>query len=256
MKKTIIAGAAAVALAAPAYAELEGDLSLTYNSQYGYRGATDIVDEAANGLGGDVDNTFDAELNLAWSFNDNWALVLGGNIHSLTDSSIDHDRYRVGVRYTSDCCTLELGFQGHEFRTAVGGLDTQEIYLRVSTQCPLTGGTASLFLAHDTDLLDGTYAELSLNKAWDLCESTKLDVTAGISYSFDYWDNVLGTGSDWNHAYVTLALVIQATENLTITPYITFSEGFDALDASGGPFGGTLEEDGDVVYGLKASVKF
>lgn len=257
MRNNIIAGAAAIALAAPASAELEGNLSLTYNSQYNYRGANDILDEAANALGADVDDTFDTELNIVWSLNDNWALTAGGNVHTLTDTSIDHDRFRAGVRYTSDCFTAELGFQSHDFRTALGSLDTEEIYLNVSTECPLTGGTLNLFVAHDTDLLDGTYAELSLNKQWELCDKTKLDVTVGVSYSFDYWDNVLATGNDWNHAYITLGLAYQATENLTVTPFVTFSEGFDALDpGSNAGFLAPLEEDGSVVYGVKASVKF
>lgn len=256
MKKTIIAGAVAAAIIAPVYAELEGDLSVTYSNRYSYRGASDIIDEGARALGGDVDNTFNTEINLSWKLTDQWSIVAGGNVHSLSDSSIDHNRYRAGVRYTTDCYTLELGFQNQDFRTALGNIDSQEIYLNASTKCPLTGGTVNLFVAHDTDVLEGTYAELSLNKAWDLCEKTKLDVTVGVSYSFDYWDNIIGTGNDWNNAYLTIGLVYQATENLTITPYVTFSEGFDALDPSTGAFGAGFEEDGDFVYGVKASVSF
>ena len=253
MKKTMIAGAVAIALSAPAYAELEGDLSVTYQNQFGYRGVSDIADEAADPLGLSTDDSFDVELNLVWKLSDQWAVVAGGNVNSVSeDNLVDHNRYRAGVRYTAECYTLELGYQHQDLRSIIGNLDSQEVYARLSTECPLSGGTLSLLVAHDTDVLDGTYAELSLNKAWDLCDSTKLDVTAGVSYSFDYWDNVIGTGNDWNHAYVTIALVYQAAENLTISPYVTFSEGFDALDPSGIP----VEESGDVVYGVKASVSF
>ena len=281
MKKTIIAGAAAVALAAPAYAELEGDISVTYNSQYGFRGLSDALDELytfANSVtpivGDNTQDTYEANLNLAWKLNDSWSIVGGGNVHTVSDADMDHNRHHLGIRYTNECYTIELGWQHHDIRTGISDLvlpgfgdwNTQEIYARISTQCPLTGGNVTLFAAHDFDTLDGTYVELSLNKAWEICERCKVDVTAGVSYSFGYWDEFLqgplvpngfDTGSDWNNAYLNVAYVIQATENLTIAPYVRYSTGFDALDAgaSAGPLSG-IEEDDEVIFGVNASVKF
>lgn len=256
MKKTIIAGAVAAAIIAPVYAELEGDLSVTYHSQYSYRGASDIFDEGtAIFTSGQIDNTYEAAINLSWRLTDQWSIVAGGNVNTVSDSGLDHDRYRVGVLYKSDCYSIELGYQNQDLRLGGINLDTSEIYLDASTKCPLTGGTVRLFVAHDMDAYEGTYAELSLNKVWDLCDKTKLDVTVGVSYSFDYWDFPLGTGDDWNHAYITLALPYQATENLTLAPYVSFTQGFDALDPTTGPFA-AAEEDAEIIYGLKASVKF
>lgn len=246
MKKMIIAGAAAVALAAPAYAELEGDISLTYQNQYNYRGLNDLLAQTLN-----TDDSVTAELNLAYSINDQWALVAGATVGTLSNSGFDHDRYRGGVRYTTDCYTLELGYQHQDLRTAGGSIDSGEIYLNIGTECPLSGGNLNLFVAHDVDVLEGTYVELSLNKAWELCEKTSVEVTVGVSYSFDYWDNVLGTGDDFNNAYITVGFPIQATETLVITPFVTYSEGFDALDPAG-----AAEEDDEVTFGVKASVKF
>ncbi|BDS08585.1 hypothetical protein NT6N_36250 [Oceaniferula spumae] len=254
MKKTIIAAASIVALSAPAYAELEGNLSLTYQSQYSYRGANGILEDAAGLFGADTEDVFDTELNLSWKLNDQWSLIAGGNVNTLTDTSIDHDRYRGGVRYSTECYTLELGYQSQNFRTVLGNIDTDEIYLSVGAKCPLTGADLNLFVAHDIDLLDGTYVELSGHKSWEVCDKTSVGVTVGVSYSFDYWDNVIGTGNDWNNAYITLSLAYNATENLTVTPYVTYSQGFDALDASGLP--GNLEEDDELTFGVKASVKF
>ncbi|MBK1854643.1 hypothetical protein JO972_06715 [Verrucomicrobiaceae bacterium 5K15] len=253
MKRTMIAAATVAALAAPAYAELEGDLSLTYHSQYNYRGVNGILE---NALGTDLtEDTFETEINAAYKLNDQWSLVAGGTIHSLTDTSVDHDRIRGGVRYTTDCYTVELGYQSQDFRTVLGNLDTSEIYLNVGTQCPLTGADVNLFVAHDTDMLEGTYAELSFHKGWEVAENATFGVTAGVSYSFDYWENLIGTGSDWNHGYITLSLAYQATENLTLTPYVTFSQGFDALDATS-TVGPGVEEEDEITYGLKASVQF
>lgn len=270
MKKTIIAGAAAIALAAPAYAEIEGDISVTYGSQYSFRGVNDILTEALGLANLDTDNTYTTDVNVNYALNDQWTLFAGATIRSLSDTSVDHNSFRIGARYTTDCYTLEFGHQRHQLDSIlnnfIGSLDTTELYINASTVCPLTGGTLNLFVAHDLDELSGTYAELSLNKVWDLCDKTKLNVTAGVSYSFDYWDdivsvggvNFLDTGSDWNHAYLTIAIDYQATENLTVSPYITFSEGFGALDPSGTPIAlvNSLEESGEMIYGLKASVKF
>lgn len=256
MKKTIIAGAAAAGLAAPIYAELEGDLSVTYHSQYSYRGASDIFDEGTAIFGaGNIDNTYEAAVNLSWSLNDQWSVVAGGNVNSVSDSGIDHDRYRVGLLYTASCYSIEIGYQNQDLRGAGFNLDTSEIYLNARTKCPLSGATINLYVARDYDAYEGTYAELSLNKVWDLCDKAKLDFTVGVSYSFDYWDVPLGTGDDWNHGFVTLAFPYQATENLTVTPYVSFTQGFDALDPRTGPFA-SAEEDAEVIYGVKASVKF
>lgn len=250
MKKTIIAGAAAVALAAPAYAELEGEISLSYDSQFNYRGMNDIVSQITNDQ---TDDAFTAEINALYKLNEQWSLVAGGAITTVSDGvGLDHDRFRGGVRYTGTCYTIELGYQHQQLALGGTSTDTGEIYANIGTKCPLTGGNLNLFVAHDIDILEGTYVELSLNKAWDLCESTKLDVTVGVSYSFDYWDNLIGTGDDFNHAYITVALPFAATENLTVTPYVTYSQGFDALDVANTP----LEEDDEFIFGVKASVSF
>ena len=245
----MITGAIAIALAAPAYAELEGELSLSYDSQYSYRGMNDLLSQA---LGGATDDAITTELNVSYGLSDQWSLVAGAAVATISDGAgFDQDRYHGGLRYTAECYTLELGYQQQDlpFGGFPGpiGVTTSEIYLNLGTKCPLTGGNLNLFVAHDTDELDGTYVELSLNKAWDLCENTKLDVTVGVAYSFDYWD----TGSDFNHAYITVGLPIAATDNLTVTPYVSCSQGFDALDPAGAG-----EEDDEFIFGVKASVKF
>ena len=253
MKTTMITGAIAIALAAPAYAELEGELSLSYDSQYSYRGMNDLLSQA---LGGATDDAITTELNVSYGLSDQWSLVAGAAVATISDGvDFDQDRYHGGLRYTAECYTLELGYQQQDlpFGGFPGpiGVTTSEIYLNLGTKCPLTGGNLNLFVAHDTDLLEGTYVELSLNKGWDLSETVKLDVTVGVSYSFDYWDNIIATGSDFNHAYITVGLPIAATDNLTVTPYVSYSQGFDALDPAGAG-----EEDDEFIFGVKASVKF
>ena len=248
MKTTMITGAIAIALAAPAYAELEGELSLSYDSQYSYRGMNDLLSQRYDGA---TDDAITTELNVSYGLSDQWSLVAGAAVATISDGEdFDPARYHGGLRYTAECYTLELGYQQQDL--PIGGFPaTSEIYLNLGTKCPLTGGNLNLFVAHDIDLLEGTYVELSLNKGWDLSETVKLDVTVGVSYSFDYWDNIIATGSDFNHAYITVGLPIAATDNLTVTPYVSYSQGFDALDLAGAG-----EEDDEFIFGVKASVKF
>jgi len=247
----MIAGAVAIALAAPAYAEIEGELSLTYNEQFNYRGANGIISQAARAAGLSTDNTYNVGLDVAYALNDQFSLVVGGNVHTASDTGFDHNRVRGGVRYTTECYTLEVGYQSQDVRTPIGNVDSSEIYLNLGVDCSIIGGRLNLFVAHDTDVLDGTYAELSLTKGFEISETVGVDVTVGASYSFDYWDNVLATGTKWNHAYLTIGVPIQAAENMTVTPFVTISHGYGALDPAG-----PLHEDGEVTFGIKASVSF
>ena len=251
MKTTMIAGAFAIALAAPAYAEIEGELSLTYNEQFNYRGANGIISQAARAAGLSSDNTYNVGLDVAYALNDQFSLVVGGNVHTASDSGFDHNRVRGGVRYTTECYTLELGYQSQDVRTPIGNIDSSEIYLNLGIECSVIGAQLNLFVAHDTDVLDGTYAELSLKKGFEINESVGIDVTLGVSYSFDYWDNVLGTGTKWNNIYLTIGAPIKAAENLTVTPFVTFSQGYGALDPAG-----ALNEGDEITFGVSASVSF
>lgn len=254
MKQTIIAAATLTALSVPAFAELEGELSLTYNNQYSYRGVSGLLEDAANAVGlPDVtENTFDAAINLSWKLDDNWSITAGGNIHTISDSSIDHNRYRAGVRYTAECYHVELGYQSQDFRTILGNVETGEIYLNIGSDSLIRGIDLNLHVAHDVDVLEGTYVELSGHKSWEVADRTSLGLTVGVSYSFDYFENLVGSGNAWNNAYATLSLAYQATETLTITPYVTFSAGFDALEVQGF----NVEEEEEVVFGVEASVSF
>lgn len=246
MKKTIIAGAAAIALAAPAYAEIEGDLSLSYDSQHSFRGMNDLLSQALNG---GSDDALTTQLNVSYGLSDQLSFVAGTSLTSISDGQDStHDSYRGGFLYTTECFTIELGYQHHDF---VSLFETEEIYLNVATECPITGGNLNLFIAHDVDELDGTYVELSLNKTVEVLDSVELDVTVGVSYSFDYWENLINTGDDFNHAYITVGMPINATEALTLTPYVSYSQGFDALDSATAG-----DEDDELTVGLKASVNF
>lgn len=283
MKTTIITGVAAIALAAPAFAGapvvapvpapapsnlgLSGNISLAYQSQYDFRGisgvAADAADFAAGYYGGsaDTDNIVIAEINADYAFTENFSLVAGATVRSLSDTSIDHDTYRFGAVWNqADCFSVELGYQYHDFRTIIGNANTDELYLNFGVICPWTGADVNLFWAHglsgvdsdlgDSDLLDGDYIELNAHKSFELTEWASADITLGVSYSIDYWSD----GSDWNHWYATLGFPLKATDYLTVTPYVTYTDGLSATsDVAGFD---TLDEGDEFFWGVEASVNF
>lgn len=284
MKNTIITGAAAIALAAPAFAGapapyvapeapselgLSGDISLTYQNQYDFRGVSGALSDAAGLLtsgapfSADTDHVVIADINADYAFTENFSLVAGARVNTLTNTSIDHDTYRFGAVWKTDCYSIEAGYQYQDLRTVVGNLHTDELYLNLGTVCPWTGADINFFWAHalgglegdlmgtsvSTDFLDGDYLELNAHKSWMLNDWSAVDLTLGVSYSVDYWSQ----GSDWNNWYASLALPLAATEYLTVTPYVTYTDG---LGATENIFGTGIDEGGEFLYGIKASVNF
>lgn len=278
MKNTIITGVAAIALAAPAFAGapvvapvpapapsnlgLSGNISLAYQSQYDFRGISGVAADAADFLGdADTDNVVIAEINAAYAFTENFSLVAGARVNTLSDTSIDHDTYRFGAVWNqADCFSVEFGYQYQDFRTVLGNANTDELYLNLGTVCPWTGADVNLFWAHglsgiesdlgDSDLLDGDYIELNAHKSFELNEWAAADITLGVSYSIDYWS----AGSDWNHWYATLGFPLKATDYLTVTPYVTYTDGLSATSDVAGIDG--LDEGDEFFWGVKASVNF
>lgn len=250
MKKLILAGATAVALSAPAYAELEGDLSLTYHSEYQYRGLTDSI------FGGE--DTFSAGLNATYGLNGNFSLVGSANVNTLANNGRDHNNYSLGIRWQGECCSLEFGYRYQDLQFGgVGGaaneLNTDELYLQLGTKCPLTGADVNLLWVRDVDTLDGDYVELSLTKSFDLCENYSVYVTVGAAAAFDYWT----TADGMNHGFVNVSLPVQVTDNLVLTPFVSYTTGFSALENEVAKVVGIpVDEDDNITFGVKATVKF
>lgn len=254
MKKTMIAAASIAALAAPAYAELEGDLSLTYQDQYTYRGLADAFDAP----GFESDDAVMAALDFSYGLNDNWSLVGNATINTLGNSAVDHEIFRGGVQWKNECYSVEVGYQHQEFssdRPLGSRFHTNEAYVRLGTKCPITGADVSLLWAKDLHELNGDYVELTFSKSVELCDKVSLDVVTGVAGQNDYWSKTSGL----SHAFITVAAPIQLTDNLTLSPYVSFIQTLHALDndaSNVGNFGGMIQENDEFTFGVKASVKF
>ncbi len=279
MKNTIITGVAAIALAAPAFAGapvtytapapapsnlgLSGNIGLAYQSQYDFRGVSGVFQEIARGGELSSNNVFAASINADYAFTENFSVVAGAVLRTLSDGYIDHNTYRAGVLWQqADCYSVEFGYQYQDMRGFYGGRgegDSDELYLNLGAVCPWTGADVNLFWAHSLneaasfgsfDLLGGDYLELSAHKSFELTDWVSADVTLGISYAMDYWSD----SSDWNNWYAQLAFPMQATDYLTVTPYVKYTDGLGALESVYGLTG--LDEGDEVLWGVEASVKF
>lgn len=271
MKNTILTGATALALAAPAFAGasapyvapeapsslgLSGDISLSYQNQYEFRGVSGLFDDMADEYYDDSTDVFIADVNAAYAFTENFSLVAAGRIDTLLgDGMDDHERASFGARWATDCYSIEVGYQYHDFNGFQGNVATDEIYANFGFVCPWTGADLSLFWAHDLDETDGDYVELSAVKGFELNEWASIELGAGISYSFDYWGDDYSDSSDFNHWFIGLALPLKATDNLTVTPYVTYTDGLSALDFDFGD-GDVEKEEDEVLWGVKATVSF
>lgn len=273
MKNTIITGAFAIALAAPTFAGEEvvasktviepaaptcnlgftGEISLGWQSDYMFRGLTG----ATIRHGGDgAEDSMIAELNTQYAFNDNWAAVAGATVRSgmETHNSVGHDSFRIGGLWHNDMFSAELGYQYHNVNYA----DNQdELYLNLGTVCPWTGANVNLFYAYSLDrdtenVLAGDYLELSASKLFAINDCFGIELSGGIAYSFDYWSSNL---DNWNHYYITVGAPYKVGETLTVTPYVTFTDGLSQMyPISVGA--GQVDQEDQWVFGVKAAVTF
>ncbi len=248
-KKTITATAVAVALAAPVYAELDGDLSLGYVSEYSFRGLSDSLGANQNGIG--------ATANIGYSLSDEFRLVGSATAAGLPSAGVGqidgHNLYSAGFQYQLEGFTFELGYMWQALYTDGSPAHTGEVYGRASTTCAVTGIDLSLLAAYDTQRLEGTYIELGAGKGYELTANVDVRLDAGISAAYNYWTESDGL----NHAFITLSAPIAVTENLTLSPFISYTYAFSAIDNDYSKLlGGNVSEGEEFIYGLSASVKF
>lgn len=115
--------------------------------------------------------------------------------------------------------TAALGYRWY-------GLDAderQEIGAMLGTS--LLGIDWNLGFFHDTGV-SGQYLELTGQHKWQLLDSLALRTSAGISYSNEYW----GDNSGLNNAVFRLDLPITLRDWCTLTPWVSASIPFDAID--------------------------
>lgn len=275
MRTTIITSAVAVALAASASAGnsslpvptetlgLSGDIGVAYQSQYEFRGLTGIPNDFADLFDEDTDVII-ADVNAAYGFTESWSMVAGFRLDSgRSDFLADQENTYVGAIWNNDCYSVGLGYRYlsfNNFTQATSGKEySSEIDLSVGAVCPWTGARLNLLWAHGLQSY-GDYVAFSAVKTWELNDWASIDLSGGISYSWDAWDtdNYVngGNSSDWNSWNIGLSVPLKANEFLTVTPYVYYTDGMNALDFGTSLGGFDASENGDFIWGVKASVNF
>ncbi len=213
-----------ILIAVPAYAEVEFEVHAGYHSIYEFRGVDfgDDLIEAGVDFSTDLGNDFSLSGGV-W-----YADTSGGNFDEL-------DLY-VGLKKTFGKVDLSLGYTYYSF-PGTSGLNTQEVYLGVSTELK-NGVGLSLTYYEDIDLIDGGYLEFEVSKSYELSPCVSLDLAVGAAWSFGYNGDVDGTSlHGFNHYYAKVAAPWKVYGDWTLTPYIKFvgagndiANGFDVAN--------------------------
>lgn len=202
-----------LAVAAPlmvsqASAEIEGSVTAGYASMYEFRG-TNLGDSLA-----------EATVALSYEYND---ITFGGSIwyastnddNAFVDNEAD---YTLTASKEFGPVTATLGYIYYSY-PELSDENTQEIFLALSYELPYeVTATGSAF--YDLDFFSGWYLSFDLGKSFEIQEQLSLNVNAGIG-SYQSYD---GFEDGFSHFYIKAALAWTPKENLTVTPYIKFTD--------------------------------
>lgn len=235
-----------LAFAAPlvvsqAFAEIEGSVTAGYSSMYEFRGINlgDHMAEASVAASTEYNGiTFGANIWYA-STNDDAAYV---------ENEVD---YTLTASKEFGPVTATLGYIYYTYPDYTEG-NTQEIFLSLGYELPyeviVTG-----YAYYDFDVYDGWYLALDLGKSFGINDQLTLNLNAGLG-SYQSYD---GFADSYSNLYIKAALAWTPKENLTITPYIKFTDAADDYPADLSWRSGYPDFGGDnFIAGVTMSVAF
>lgn len=235
-----------LAVAAPlmvsqASAEIEGSVTAGYASMYEFRGSN---------LG---DSLAEATLALSYEYND---ITFGGSIwyastnddNAFVENEAD---YTLTASKDFGPVTATLGYIFYSYPEASGD-NTQEVFLALGYELPYEV-TATGTAFYDFDLFSGWYLSFDLGKSFEINEQLSLNVNAGLG-GYQSYD---GFADAQNHYYIKAALAWTPKENLTVTPYIKFTDADSDYPATQ-RFVDNAPDDGgeNFITGVTVSVAF
>lgn len=210
-----------------AAAELEGEINVGYTNMYEFR----FVD-----LGQDL---VSAGADIAFDLGDGWGISAGTWYGSTNDgkpgavgSFNELDLY-AGVSKEFGPVNVEVGYIFYHFFD-IAAADTQDIY--GSLGFDFGGGFgANVTAYYDIQRWNGLYATTELTYSVELSDCLSLDLAAGVGYADGHGlqisrSSALATGSTngtvdgYQGYYLSASLPWGATENLTVTPFIKYTD--------------------------------
>ncbi len=244
--KSIMIGGSLLAVAAPAYAEIETSAHVGYNSIYEFRG----VD-----LG---DNMIESGVELSTELGGGFSLTAGAwyaDVRSAPQGN-ELDLY-LAVSKSFGKIDASVGYTYYMYPDS-DLPETHEVFFGLSTELPC-GTTIGLTYYSDFDEIDGDYLEFTADHSFKLCfceGGTTLDLSAGAAWSFDYnatTDLTVADGhlSGFNHWFVKAAIPFEVSSGVTVTPYVKYVDADADLIAS--PSGQSKDY---VIGGVSVSYSF
>lgn len=246
--KTVGALAAASALVAGyASAEIEGEIHVGYSNMYEFR----FVD-----LGQDL---VEAGVNLSTEVGGGFSLNAGTWYASTNDSNAgsfnELDLY-AGVSKEFGPVTLEGGYIFYHFLDTEG-IDTQEVYLRATTEVAYGIGVGATFY-YDFDSNNGWYLQPEVTKSFELNECLSLNLAAGVGiadgHDLQVKDTFTGSLDGFQGWFVSASLPWEFREGVTLTPYVKYTDADSELVTDAPGLGSSGKEY--VIAGVKLSVGF
>ncbi len=237
--KSILAGGTLLAAASTAQAELQVEATAGYHSIYEFRG---------NDFG---DNLTSGSVDLSYDLGQGYTLSGGiwyGDINDGAGTSFEEVDYYVGLSKSFGPVDLSIGYTYYAFPDSTG-TDSQEWYVSAATELAYGIGFSATFYddfdQSSQDTVEGEYLEFTFSKSFELCACASLDLEAGIALSFNYQNDVDGTGLDgYSHHYLSAAIPYALSDKFTVTPYIKYvgvSDNF-ANNANSSRPGGASED--------------
>lgn len=253
--KTVGALAAASALVA-GYAsagDLEGftgEVHVGYHSIYDFR----FVD-----LGSDL---VEAGVDVSYALNENWTIKGGAWYGSVNDSQTIAGNFNELDLYAAVATSLgpvdlEAGYIYYYYPDTAGA-DTQEVYLSAFVDVGWGVSTGATYY-YDFDSNNGWYLQPEVRKSFEFNDCLALNLSAGVgvadglNYQVDA--NPLSNGShDGYQGYFLKAeLPWQFRENITIAPYVKYTDADSDLAGDINSLEGGQEH---IVTGVKLAVSF
>jgi hypothetical protein len=248
-KMIVLASMAAPLLATSAMAEdwFSGSLSAGYANDYEFRGLV---------IGNDLIET---ELKLAAEF-EGYKFEVGAwhaNFNNNTSGVDEQLNTTVSVVKDFESFDVRVGYVNRNFPGSESTIAAQEFFGVVGAElfAGVRGQVSTYYVFRDeSGNTDSWYINPEVSRNFKFCECLNLDVAGGLGV---IQNDALGTDGV-NHWYLSAALNWVATKNLTVTPYVKFTDADsdNISDITTNADGTGDVGDANVIGGLKATVNF
>ena len=230
---------------------IEGEVGLSYSNMYEFR----YVDQGNDMVTASVDLAYDTGMFALRA--GAWYATWDGAPTGLVNNTEELDLY-AGIGYdVTDDFSVEVGHISYIFFDGSG--DTNEVYVSAEYQLPVEGLSLASTYYWDWDINNGQYVEASVNYSYSIMDDLGLDLAVGTAYNHGNGLQVStspagGTEDGLQGYFVSAALPWTVRDNVTLTPYIKYTDAESGLVTN---TGAVAENGGEhIIAGVSLAVGF